>query len=206
MEIISENSSKKLELKLQLFCAKCTKNPDEKLIEEYSLLEEEFKYEGGYLYNSEIASVLHGFGFNENDYKRSLDTFSGGEKTKIAFAKMLLKKPDLLLLDEPTNHLDLRTIEWLENYLSKYPKSLILVSHDRVFLDKVCNVTYEMEYKGIKRYEGNFSYYLEKKKNDIERQEMAYRYQQKDIKRLEELIEKFRYKKNKAKFAQSKIK
>ena len=183
-----------------------SKNPDNKLIEEYSKLEETFKYEGGYSYNGEIASVLHGFGFEEKDYQRNLQTFSGGEKTKIAFAKMLLKKPDLLLLDEPTNHLDLNTIEWLENYLAKYPKALVLVSHDRVFLDKVCNVTYEMEYQGIKRYEGNFSYYLEKKKNDIERQEMAYRYQQKDIKRLEELIEKLRYKKNKAKFAQSKIK
>ena len=194
------------EKKLAEMSEEMSKNPDPKLIENYTKLEEEFRYEGGYSYQSEIGSVLHGFGFNEDLYNRSLETFSGGEKTKIAFAKMLLSKPDLLLLDEPTNHLDLKTIEWLESYLVKYPRAIVLVSHDRVFLDKVCNVTYEMEYKGIKRYEGNFSYYVEKKKNDLERQQIAYRNQQRDIKRLEELIEKFRYKKNKAKFAQSKIK
>ena len=194
------------EKKLAEMSEEMSKNPDPKLIENYAKLEEEFRYEGGYSYQSEIGSVLHGFGFDEDLYNRSLETFSGGEKTKIAFAKMLLSKPDLLLLDEPTNHLDLKTIEWLENYLVKYPRAIVLVSHDRVFLDKACNVTYEMEYKGIKRYEGNFSYYVDKKKNDLERQQIAYRNQQKEIKRLEELIEKFRYKVNKAKFAQSKIK
>ena len=194
------------EKKLAEMSEEMSKNPDQELIEAYTKLEEEFRYAGGYSYQSEIASVLHGFGFEEDMYKRSLESFSGGEKTKIAFAKMLLSKPDLLLLDEPTNHLDLKTIEWLEGYLVKYPKAIVLVSHDRVFLDKVCNVTYEMEYQSIKRYEGNYSYYVDKKKNDIERQQIAYRNQQKEIKRLEELIEKFRYKKNKAKFAQSKIK
>ena len=119
---------------------------------------------------------------------------------------LLLAKPDLLLLDEPTNHLDLSTIEWLEGYLAKYKKALVIVSHDRTFLDHSVDVVYELEYGSIRRYAGNYSSFVEQKKNDLIRQEAAYRRQQKDIRRLEELIEKFRYKKNKAAFAQSKIK
>ena len=115
---------------------------DEKKLNEYGRLSEEFKMEGGYTYESEIMTILHGFGFEDEDLERNVSSFSGGEKTKLAFAKLLLSKPDLLLLDEPTNHLDLKTIEWLENYLSKYKKAMVIVSHDRVFLDKVCNVTY----------------------------------------------------------------
>lgn len=179
---------------------------DEKLIEKYSSLEEEYKYMGGYTYHGEMLSVLNGFGFREEDLDRPIASFSGGEKTKIAFAGLLLSKPDLLLLDEPTNHLDLSTIEWLENYLAKYKKAMVIVSHDRTFLDRTVNVVYELEYGGIKRYAGNYSSFVEQKKNDLIRQEAAYKRQQKDIKRLEELIEKFRYKKNKAAFAQSKIK
>ena len=179
---------------------------DEKLIEKYSALEEEYKYIGGYTYHGEMLSVLNGFGFAETDLDRPIISFSGGEKTKIAFAGLLLSKPDLLLLDEPTNHLDLSTIEWLENYLAKYKKAMVIVSHDRTFLDKTVNVVYELEYGSIKRYAGNYSSFVEQKKNDLIRQEAAYKRQQKDIKRLEELIEKFRYKKNKAAFAQSKIK
>lgn len=181
-------------------------SPDDKKIEEYSRLEEEFKDKGGYTYQSEMKTVLYGFGFGEDDIDRPLSSFSGGEKTKIAFAKLLLEKPDLLLLDEPTNHLDLSTIEWLEAYLSKYKKAMVLVSHDRVFLDRTVNTVYELEYGSIRRYSGNYSSFVEQKKNDLLRQESAYKRQQKDIKRLEELIEKFRYKKNKAAFAQSKIK
>ena len=181
-------------------------NHEEKLVNEFSNLQDEFKMEGGYSYEAEMLTVLHGFGFKDEDLDRIVYSFSGGEKTKLAFAKLLLAKPDLLLLDEPTNHLDLNTIEWLEGYLAKYKKAMILVSHDRTFLDKTCNVTYELEYGSIKRYGGNYSYFVETKKNDLIRQESAYKRQQKDIKRLEELIEKFRYKKNKAAFAQSKIK
>ena len=179
---------------------------DEKLIARYSDLEEEYKYLGGYTYHGEMMSVLNGFGFAEKDLDRKVSSFSGGEKTKIAFASLLLSKPDLLLLDEPTNHLDLSTIEWLEGYLAKYKKALVIVSHDRTFLDRCVSVVYELEYGSIRRYAGNYSSFVEQKKNDLIRQEAAYRRQQKDIKRLEELIEKFRYKKNKAAFAQSKIK
>ena len=181
-------------------------NHDSKLIEQYSKLQEEFKLEGGYTYESEMYTVLAGFGFKKDQIDRPVNSFSGGEKTKIAFAKLLLAKPDLLLLDEPTNHLDLSTIEWLENYLAKYKKAMIIVSHDRTFLDKTVNVVFELEYGNIKRYAGNYSSFVEQKRNDFIHQEAAFKRQQKDIKRLEELIEKFRYKKNKAAFAQSKIK
>ena len=137
---------------------------DDKLIEKYSALEEEYKYVGGYTYQSEMYSVLNGFGFKQEDINRNISSFSGGEKTKIAFAGLLLSKPDLLLLDEPTNHLDLSTIEWLENYLAKYKKAMVIVSHDRTFIDKTVNVVYELEYGGIKRYAGNYSSFVEQKK------------------------------------------
>lgn len=197
---------KDLEKQMEELSITLSNNTDEKLINKYSELEEEYKNKGGYTYNSEMLSVLHGFGFKEADLDRNVSSFSGGEKTKIAFASLLLAKPDLLLLDEPTNHLDLNTIEWLENYLAKYKKALVIVSHDRTFIDRSVNVVYELEYGSIKRYAGNYSSFVEQKKNDLIRQEAAYKRQQKDIKRLEELIEKFRYKKNKAAFAQSKIK
>ena len=195
-----------IEAQLEQLSKQLETNHDEKLIDKYSSLQEEYKYFGGYTYNSEMLTVLNGFGFKQEDLDRNVSSFSGGEKTKIAFASLLLAKPDLLLLDEPTNHLDLNTIEWLENYLTKYKKALVIVSHDRTFLDKCVNVVYELEYGSIKRYPGNYSSFVQQKKNDLIKQEAAYKRQQKDIKRLEELIEKFRYKKNKAAFAQSKIK
>ncbi len=197
---------KQIEQQLEELSERMKSDHSEKLINQYSALEEEYKYKGGYTYYGEMLSVLNGFGFRENDLDRLVSSFSGGEKTKIAFASLLLSKPDLLLLDEPTNHLDLSTIEWLENYLAKYKKAMVIVSHDRTFIDRSVNVVYELEYGSIKRYAGNYSSFVEQKKNDLIRQEAAYRRQQKDIKRLEELIEKFRYKKNKAAFAQSKIK
>ena len=197
---------KQIEQQLEELSERMKSDHSEKLINQYSALEEEYKYKGGYTYYGEMLSVLNGFGFKENDLDRLVSSFSGGEKTKIAFASLLLSKPDLLLLDEPTNHLDLSTIEWLENYLAKYKKAMVIVSHDRTFIDRSVNVVYELEYGSIKRYAGNYSSFVEQKKNDLIRQEAAYRRQQKDIKRLEELIEKFRYKKNKAAFAQSKIK
>ncbi len=197
---------KDMERQIDQIAKELESNHDVKLIEKYSLLQEEYKYMGGYTYQSEMLGVMAGFGFKEEDLDRKISSFSGGEKTKIAFAGLLLSKPDLLLLDEPTNHLDLSTIEWLEGYLAKYKKAMVIVSHDRVFLDRTVNVVYELEYGNIKRYAGNYSNFVEQKRNDFIRQEAAFRRQQKDIRRLEELIEKFRYKKNKAAFAQSKIK
>lgn len=181
-------------------------NHDEKMISRYADLEDDFRRKDGYNYKNNLRSVFFGFGFKEEDLSKRLNEFSGGERTKIAFAKLLLERPDILLLDEPTNHLDLKTIEWLENYLAKYDKAIILVSHDRAFINKVVDVIYEIEYGSLKKYPGNYEAYQEKKKQDLLLNEKAYNRQQKDIKRLEELIEKFRYKKNKAAFAQSKIK
>jgi ATP-binding cassette subfamily F protein 3 len=179
---------------------------DPSIIKRYADLENSFRLNGGYNYQNEIRSVFFGFGFTEDDLVRRLSEFSGGERTKIAFAKLLLSKPDLLLLDEPTNHLDLNSIKWLEGYLAKYEKAVILISHDRAFINKATSIIYEMEYGSLTRYVGSYEKYQEQKKNDLILKERAYKRQEKDIKRLEELIEKFRYKKNKAAFAQSKIK
>lgn len=178
----------------------------EKVLNQYAQLQEEFEAYNGYNWEAEMKTVFTRFGFSAEDLHKKIGEFSGGQKTRIAFVRLLLSKPDILLLDEPTNHLDLNAIEWLEGYIRKYPKAVVVVSHDRMFLDKVADVTYEMEFGGMKRYAGNYSAYVEQKKNDLERQEKAYARQQKDIARLQALIEKFRYKKNKAAFAQSKIK
>ena len=118
----------------------------------------------------------------------------------------MLSKPDILLLDEPTNHLDLQTIEWLEGYLKKYPKAVVLVSHDRMFLDDIVDVVYEIEYGKMSKYVGNYSSFVNQKRQDLQRMQLAFNNQQKEVERLEQLIEKFRYKKTKAAFAQSKIK
>ena len=183
-----------------------TRNADEKILIQYSRLQEEFEAAGGYNWEAEMRTVFTRFGFDLGDLSRRIGEFSGGQKTRIAFVKLLLSKPDILLLDEPTNHLDLGMIEWLEGYLRNYPKAAVIVSHDRMFLDHVTDVVYNMEYGKMKRYAGNYSSFAVQKENDIERLQMAYDRQQKDIQRLQALIEKFRYKKNKAAFAQSKIK
>ena len=177
-----------------------------KLVDRYARLQEQFEDQGGYTYQSEQMMVFTRFGFKEEDLNKTIDTFSGGQKTKLALVCLLLEKPDILLLDEPTNHLDLETIEWLEGYLKKYPKAVVVASHDRTFLDHIVTVVYELEFGKLTIWPGNYSAYLVAKKNDVVRQQEAYDRQQKDIERLETLIEKFRYKKNKAAFAQSKIK
>jgi len=194
------------ENKLKQLNEKISKDHNDELLEEYASLQEDFRLNGGYEYEKELKLVFYGFGFKEEDLNKPLSSFSGGEREKIAFASLLLKKPDLLMLDEPTNHLDLETIEWLENYLHNYKKALLLVSHDRFFLDKVVNITYELEYGELTKYNGNYSYYVQQKEKDTLAKEKAYKRQEKEFKRLEELIEKFRYKDSKAKFAQSKIK
>jgi len=181
-------------------------NYSEEILNKYSQLQSEFERRDGYTYQQEQITIFTKFGFSLEDLSRPLSTFSGGQKTRIAFVKLLLMKPDILLLDEPTNHLDLDTIEWLEGYLKRYPKAVVLVSHDRMFLDRIVDVVYELEFTTLRKYVGNYSNYVVQKENDMERQMSAYQRQQKEIERLEMLIEKFRYKKNKAAFAQSKIK
>lgn len=178
----------------------------DKQLDAYASLQHEFETLGGYTYQQEMMTMVTQFGFSDEDLDRSLNSFSGGEKTRFAFIRLLLSKPDVLLLDEPTNHLDMSTIEWLEGYLAHYPKSLVFVSHDRMFIDHIAKVVFEMEDGELTRYVGNYSSYLTQKALNLEKQASAFKRQQKDIERLEGLIEKFRYKKNKAKFAQSKIK
>jgi ATP-binding cassette subfamily F protein 3 len=188
-------------------CAKELENSySDELLEKYAEIQLEFEMHDGYSYRQEMETILTRFGFSKDDLKRKINTFSGGQKTRLAFVKLLISKPDILLLDEPTNHLDLSTIEWLENYLRKYPRAVVLVSHDRYFLDSITEVIYEIEYSKMSKYTGNYTSYLTQKKADLIKQQSAFSRQQKEIDRLENLIEKFRYKKSKAAFAQSKIK
>lgn len=183
-----------------------TFDSSEKTLNQYAQIQEEFNRLNGYHWETEMMTVFTRFGFTAEDLSRKISSFSGGQKTRIAFVKLLLSKPDILLLDEPTNHLDLETIEWLEGYVKRYPKAVVTVSHDRMFLDHTTDIVYEIEYGKMTRYVGNYSSFVVQKENNIERQQAAYQRQQKDIKHLEELIEKFRYKASKAAFAQSKIK
>jgi ATP-binding cassette, subfamily F, member 3 len=182
-------------------------NPtNQKILDRYARLTNDFENLGGYYIQSQMETVLSKMGFEKKDKKRIIKDFSGGQKTRLALAKLLLSFPDILVLDEPTNHLDLEMIEWLESFLYAYPRAVIFVSHDRKFIDKVAQSILAIENKKITRYPGNYSAYVTQRNAQIEKQEKAYAQQQKDIVRLETLIEKFRYKKNKAAFAQSKIK
>lgn len=178
---------------------------DPHVIQEYTDLQERFKLLGGYSYQKEYEVMINKFGFSEADKSKMLSEFSGGQKTKIAFMKLLLSKPDILLLDEPTNHLDIKTIEWLEEYLKNYPKALIVVSHDRMFLDRIVNIIYDIDYGRTVKYVGNYTFYEREKKKNYERQLRDYEYQQKEIKRLRSIYERFRYKPTKTSMALSKL-
>lgn len=164
----------------------------EREIKEYTTLQESFESIGGYYYEKEYDTMFRKFGFSQEDKFRPLNEFSGGQQTKIAFIKLLLSKPDILLLDEPTNHLDISTIEWLEEYLKNYKKAVVIVSHDRMFLDKVVDVVYEIEYKVTKRYPGNYTKFMEMKRQNYEKQKKDYELQQKEIARLETIVEKYK--------------
>ena len=164
----------------------------EQTLADYAKVAERFEAMGGYTYTSEMETMFLRFGFERSDLDRPLNTFSGGQKTKIAFAKLLLGQPDICLLDEPTNHLDLPTIEWLEGYLKNYRHAVVIVSHDRMFLDRISDVTYEIEYKHMKRYVGNYTAFLKQKQLDYEKQCKDYEEQQKEIERLTTFIEKWK--------------
>ena len=167
---------------------------------------DKYQFLGGYTYKKEIDTALRKFGFNVEDEKKKISEFSGGQRTKIAFLKLLLSKPDILLLDEPTNHLDITAIEWLEKYLKNYEKAIVVVSHDRMFLDKIVNKVYEIEYGSITLYKGNYEDFERQKRVNYEKQLKDYEYQQKEIKRLEAIVNRFKYKPTKAKMALSKLK
>lgn len=154
-------------------------------------------------YEMEYDRLFTGFGFEKEEKSRTLGSFSGGEQTKISLIKLLLEKPDLLLLDEPTNHLDMKTVEWLEDYLINYPKAVVIVSHDRAFLDAVATGVYELENGALHRYAGNYTQYRQQKLKNLQIQRKAYERQQAEIAHNNELIDKFKHKPKKAAFARS---
>ena len=178
---------------------------DEK-VARYTAMEEAFKDDGGYYYEKEYEVMIRKFGFSDDERKKPIRDFSGGQQTKIAFIKLLLSKPDILLLDEPTNHLDVTTIEWLEGYLKSYPKAVVVVSHDRMFLDNVVDVVYEIEYGTARRYPGNFTNFIARKKENYDKQMKDHIAQQKEIERLQRMVTRFKGKPTKTAMAQSKQK
>ncbi len=159
---------------------------------EYDNLQKQMEALRGYTWRRDMEVMFQSFGFPLEDLQRPIGSFSGGQQTKVAFMKLLLSRPDIMLLDEPTNHLDLPTIEWLEGYLKEYDKAVVIVSHDRMFLDRIIDVTYEIEYHRIKRYPGNYSAFMKRKEEDLIKQEKDYEEQQKEIARLTEWIEKWK--------------
>jgi ATP-binding cassette subfamily F protein 3 len=181
-------------------------NYSEEHVRRYTTLEESFKEDGGYYFEKEYEVLIRKFGFSEEERKKPLRDFSGGQQTKIAFIKLLLSKPDILLLDEPTNHLDITTIEWLEGYLKSYPKAVVVVSHDRMFLDNIVDVVYEIEYGTAKRYPGNYTNFVERKKENYDKQMKDYTAQQKEIERLQHMVDRFKNKPTKVSMARSKQK
>lgn len=178
---------------------------DEK-VARYTAMEEAFKDDGGYYYEKEYEVMIRKFGFSDDERKKPIRDFSGGQQTKIAFIKLLLSKPDILLLDEPTNHLDVTTIEWLEGYLKSYPKAVVVVSHDRMFLDNVVDVVYEIEYGTARRYPGNYTNFIARKKENYDKQMKDHIAQQKEIERLQRMVTRFKGKPTKTSMAKSKQK
>lgn len=163
-----------------------------RLLNEYSRLQETFDRQGGYSYESFIRGVLVGLGFSPEEFDSPIDHLSGGQKTRVALAKVLLEKPSLLLLDEPTNHLDLDAMQWLEEYLQSYPGTIMVISHDRYFLDALCDHILEVENKTARLYSGNYSSYVDQKAQWIAQREREYKAQQREIARQEEIIERYR--------------
>ena len=195
-----------VENKIQQIVLQMQENSSEEMAKEYSRLQDRYELLDGYTYKKEYETAISKFGFLKEDKFKKISEFSGGQRTKIAFIKLLLSKPDILLLDEPTNHLDIVAIEWLENYLKNYPKAVVIVSHDRMFLNKIVNKIYEIEYGAMTKYSGDYEFFEKQKRINYERQLKDFEFQQKEIKRLTDIADRFRYKPTKAKMALSKLK
>lgn len=195
-----------LENKLQILLDKMSENPSDENVGAYSRAMERFENIGGYLYKKEYLTAVSKFGFSAEDLDKKLSCFSGGQRTKIALMKLLLEKPDILLLDEPTNHLDIAAVEWLEGYLKNYKNSVVIVSHDRMFLDRIVGVVYEIEYGVTTRYKGNYTAFLAQKQQAYDKALKDAKWKSAEIDRLRKIVERFRYKATKAAMAQSKLK
>lgn len=195
-----------LEKKIENLVIKMQEDSSEELAREFSKAQDRYEFLDGYTYKKEYETAINKFGFSNEDKYKKISEFSGGQRTKIAFIKLLLSKPDILLLDEPTNHLDITTIEWLENYLKNYTKAVVIVSHDRMFLNRIVDKIYEIEYGAITEYSGNYEFFEKQKRINYEKQLKDFEFQQKEIKRLTAIADRFRYKPTKAKMAMSKLK
>ncbi|MDD3123045.1 MAG: ABC-F family ATP-binding cassette domain-containing protein [Candidatus Izemoplasmatales bacterium] len=195
-----------LENQIQAMLITLEKNHDEITLEKYSRMEERYRFKGGYEYHTFIDMILTKFGFSKEDYYRKVATFSGGEKTRVAFAKLLLTKPDILLLDEPTNHMDIEIIEWLEDYLKHYDGAVFVVTHDKYFINKIVNKIYEIDQFTLHVYYGKFDDYEIEKVRRYEILMKQFIRQNKQIDHLQSFVDRFRYKATKAKSAQDRIK
>ena len=187
-----ENKLSTLEIKMNEPYDESKADYHEKLIKDYTTLQDVYSHKGGYIYKGEISRVLKGLGFTEADFYKDISTLSGGQKTRVALCKLLLRKPDILLLDEPTNHLDLEAIAWLEEYMKTYKGTVLVISHDRFFLDSVTNNTFEVINGEVECYNVPYTKFIELRKKNYEAKLKAYNLQQAEIKRQEAIIEKFR--------------
>ncbi|WP_067841760.1 ABC-F family ATP-binding cassette domain-containing protein [Amphibacillus sediminis] len=188
--IKEEQSLRQLEIQMGDPDLVADKTRYQQLLNQYDQRQIAFKANGGYQYESDIRSVLHGLNFANFDLETSINELSGGQKTRLALAKLLLAKPDLLILDEPTNHLDIETLTWLEQFLNNYQGAVVIVSHDRYFLDRTVNTVYEISRRQSKKYQGNYSKYLEQKALEYERELKAFEKQQDEIKKLEDFVQR----------------
>ena len=195
-----------LERKMNDALSRLQQDQTEEAAAAYSRLHDAFESSGGYTYEKECYIAIKKFGFSDEEMKKPINEFSGGQRTKIALLKLLLSRPDVLFLDEPTNHLDVEAVAWLESYLKNYRGSLVVVSHDRMFLDRVVNVVYEIEYGEATRYRGNYSDFWRQKKANYEKAMKDASLRFKEIARLQKVVDRFRYKATKAAMAQSKLK
>lgn len=176
--------------KMEMQMAELTGDAFDKLMSDYDRLSEEFRVKGGFTYEAEIKAILNGFKFDESMWQMKISELSGGQNTRLALAKMLLEKPELLVLDEPTNHLDIETIAWLENYLVNYQGALIIVSHDRYFLDKVATITLDLTKHSLDRYVGNYSKFMDLKAEKLALEAKNYEKQAKEIAKLEDFVQR----------------